>query len=116
MLLVLYYCHSWVSMGPARGPVSVTQSLVIAGKINLLRFEVLYLDSDFRGPESRLNTVPGKSLEVQMVKDLRRENEEERRRLDPRGWEGGTPWESSDGEKSEFLQKSESFIVFRTSS
>ena len=36
--------------------------------------------------ESRLN----KSLELQMAKDLRRENEEEGRRLDPRGWEGGT--------------------------
>jgi hypothetical protein len=41
-----------------------------------------------------------------MVKDLRRENEEEGRRLDPRGWEGGT-WECLDGEKSKIVQKSE---------
>ena len=51
--------------------------------------------------ESRLN----KSLELQMRKDLRRENEEEGRRLDPRGWEGGT-WDSSDGKKSEMMQES----------
>ena len=53
--------------------------------------------------ESRLN----KSLELQIVKDLRTETEEEGRRLDQRGREGGT-WESLDGETSKVLQKSES--------
>ena len=50
--------------------------------------------------ESHLN----ESLELQMGKDLLRENEEEGRQLDPRGWEGGT-WESSDGKRSEIAQK-----------
>ena len=51
--------------------------------------------------ESRLN----KSLELQTRKGLRRENEEEGRRLDPRGWEGGT-WEVSDEKRSEIQQES----------
>ena len=51
--------------------------------------------------ESRLN----KSLELQTRKGLRRENEEEGRRLDPRGWEGGT-WESTDNKESGLQQES----------
>jgi hypothetical protein len=63
-----------------------------------LRFCTADRDSE----ESRIN----KSLELQMVKleDLRREKEEEGRRLDPRGWEGGTSrLDGPDGEKSDDL-------------
>ena len=51
--------------------------------------------------ETRLN----KLLELQIAKDLRRENEEEGRRLGPQGWEGGT-WDGPDSQKSETMQES----------
>ena len=47
-----------------------------------------------------LTALSQTKLELQTRKDLRRENVEEGRRLDPRGWEGGT-WEVSDEKRSQ---------------